>query len=315
MLNDALRNVLLQMAKSDRLRQVVETAPVSRSVVKRYVPGADPQDAVSCTGALLDAGLTVTIDHLGEDTTDRSQADTVRDAYLSLLQPLSDAGYTQSGRAEVSVKLSAVGQALGPDGPKLATENAHRICEAAQQAGTTVTIDMEDHTTTDATLQTVRDLRGDFPWVGAVIQAYLRRTEGDCRDLSGPESRVRLCKGAYKEPESVAYQAKADVDKSYVRCMKILMAGQGYPMAATHDPRLVDIVGALAVKNSRKQGSYEYQMLFGIRPDEQRRLAGTGETVRVYLPYGQDWYGYFMRRLAERPANVTFFLRSLATKG
>jgi proline dehydrogenase len=315
MLNDVLRTVLLQVSKSDRLRRLVETAPVSRDVVHRYVPGVDAQDAVRCTGSLIANGLTVTIDHLGEDTTERAQADGVRDAYVSLLGRLADAGHTQDGRAEVSVKLSAIGQALGDDGPRLSTEHAHRICEAAAQAGTTVTLDMEDHTTTDATLQTLAELRADFPWVGAVLQAYLHRTEGDCRDLSGVGSRVRLCKGAYSEPESVAYQSKSDVDKSYVRCLKVLMAGQGYPMAATHDPRLVDIAGALAVQNGRTQGSYEYQMLFGIRPDEQRRLAQIGETVRIYLPYGQDWYGYFMRRLAERPANVAFFMRSLVSKG
>jgi proline dehydrogenase len=126
---------------------------------------------------------------------------------------------------------------------------------------------------------------------------------------------VRLCKGAYKEPESVAFQAPLDVDRSYVRCLKVLMAGSGYPMVATHDPRLVDIAGALAVQHRRPQGTYEYQMLYGIRPNEQVRLADQGETVRVYIPYGEEWYGYLMRRLAERPANLAFFLRSLLSKG
>ena len=169
---------------------------------------------------------------------------------------------------------------------------------------------MEDHTTTDSTLGILRELRKDFPETGAVLQAYLHRTEADCRDLAYEGSRVRLCKGAYNEPESVAFQDKHDVDKSYVRCLKVLMAGQGYPMVATHDPRMVDIAGALATRNGRAQGTYEYQMLFGIRPDEQKRLAEAGEKVRVYLPYGQEWYGYLMRRLAERPSNLTFFLHS-----
>jgi proline dehydrogenase len=124
---------------------------------------------------------------------------------------------------------------------------------------------------------------------------------------------VRLCKGAYKEPESVAFQDKRDVDLSYVRCLKVLMAGEGYPMIASHDPRMIAIAAALAARHDRAQGSYEYQMLYGIRPDEQLRLAEAGEKVRVYTPYGEDWYGYLVRRLAERPANVTFFLRSLAT--
>ena len=170
---------------------------------------------------------------------------------------------------------------------------------------------MEDHTTTDSTLGILRELRKDFPETGAVLQAYLHRTEADCRDLAYEGSRVRLCKGAYNEPESVAFQDKHDVDKSYVRCLKVLMAGQGYPMIATHDPRMVDIAGALATRNGRAQGSYEYQMLFGIRPDEQKRLADAGEKVRVYVPYGQEWYGYLMRRLAERPSQP-HVLRPLA---
>jgi proline dehydrogenase len=315
MLNDALRTVVLQAARSDQLRAVLEKAPVSRSVVRRFVPGATTADAVRASTDLVGMDLRVTVDHLGEDTTTREQADAVRGEYLALLDALAEAGLTEGGRAEVSVKLSAVGQSLGADGPAIATHNARAVCEAAAAAGTTVTLDMEDHTTTDATLETLRALRADFPDVGAVLQAYLHRTEADCRDLSGEGSRVRLCKGAYDEPAAVAYQNKHEVDLSFVRCLKVLMAGQGYPMAATHDPRLVDLTGALAVQHGRTQGSYEYQMLYGIRPDEQRRLAALGETVRVYLPYGEDWYGYFMRRLAERPANMTFFLRSLATKG
>jgi proline dehydrogenase len=173
---------------------------------------------------------------------------------------------------------------------------------------------MEDHTTTDQTLATLRELRKDFPETGAVLQAYLHRTEADCRALASEGSRVRLCKGAYNEPETVAFQSREDVDKSYVRCLKVLMAGQGYPMIASHDPRLIDIAGALATRHGRTQGSYEFQMLFGIRPDEQRRLAEAGEKVRVYLPYGDEWYGYLMRRLAEKPSSLALFLRSLVSK-
>ncbi len=306
---------MLQAAQSHRLRHVIETAPVSRSVVARFVAGAHTEDAVRATTSLVDEGLTVTVDHLGEDTTDLGQAEGVRDAYLELLKRLSGSGLTSDGRAEVSLKLSALGQALGADGPAISTDFAAAICAAAAEAGTTVTVDMEDHTTTDATLAAVVSLREDFPWVGAVLQSYLRRTEGDCRDLASAGSRVRLCKGAYNEPESVAFADKSEVDMSYVRCMKVLMHGAGFPMLATHDPRLVDIAGALAVQAGREAGSYEYQMLYGIRPDEQKRLAELGETVRVYLPYGEEWYGYLMRRMAEKPANTVFFLRALATKG
>jgi proline dehydrogenase len=173
---------------------------------------------------------------------------------------------------------------------------------------------MEDHTTVDSTLEILGKLRADFPWTGAVLQSCLHRTEADCRDLASAGSRVRLVKGAYAEPASVAYPDKADVDLAYVRCLKILMAGEGYPMVASHDPRMIELAGVLAERNDRAPGSYEFQMLHGIRTGEQRRLAADGEHVRVYVPYGADWYGYFMRRLAERPANVAFFLRSIFTR-
>jgi proline dehydrogenase len=307
-----LRELLLGVSRSNRLRRVVEKVPISRGVVARFIAGDENEDAVRVTRELVAEGLTTTIDHLGEDTLDRAQAENVAGAYISLLKALREAGLT--GSAEVSVKLSAVGQALPGDGERIALENAREICQAAADAGTTVTLDMEDHTTTDSTLSILDDLRKDFPATGAVLQAYLHRTEADCRRLAHAGSRVRLCKGAYQEPASVAYQDENDVDRSYVRCMKILLGGGGYPMLATHDPRLVEIAGSLAARYRREQGSYEYQMLYGVRPDEQRRLVRSGENVRVYVPYGHQWYGYMMRRLAERPANVTFFLRSLVTK-
>lgn len=311
---DLLRTSLLTLSTQHAVRDLVEKAPVSRNVVRRFVAGATAEDAVSAVGQLRTTGRRATIDYLGEDTLDLGQARATRDAYLTLLRMLADRGYTQGGAVEVSLKLSAVGQALPQDGPAISLQHAREIALAARSAGTTVTVDMEDHTTTDATLTTVVELRQDFPDVGAVLQAYLHRTEGDCRDLAGPGSRIRLCKGAYAEPESVAYQGASEVDRSYVRCLKVLMAGQGYPMVASHDPRLIEIAGALAAKYGRDPSSYEYQMLYGIRPEEQKRIADRGDTMRVYVPYGNEWYGYLMRRMAERPANVTFFLRGLATK-
>ena len=307
-----LRQALLLLSRSHQVKDVVTRLPVSSSIVNRYVPGELTAQAVDATRVLVEDGLNVTLDFLGEDTLDETQAEATVVAYLDLLEGLSRAGLARN--AEVSVKLSAIGQALPEIGTKLAEENARRICRAARNAGTTMTLDMEDHTTTDATLATLRELRKDFPETGAVVQAYLYRTEQDCRALAHEGSRVRLCKGAYKEPEDAAYQDRHDVDKSYVRCLKILMAGQGYPMLATHDPRLVKIAAALATRNGRMSGTYEFQMLYGIRGEEQKRLAETGEKVRVYLPYGQEWYGYLMRRLAERPQNLTFFLRSLISQ-
>jgi proline dehydrogenase len=307
-----LRSIILAASRNAGIKKVVATAPISRNVVKRFVAGESVDDAVRCTRALIDQRLTVTLDHLGEDTTDLAQAAAVTKAYRTLLDRLNGEGLTAG--AEVSVKLSAVGQALPGDGEKIALDHAREICTVADAAGTTVTLDMEDHTTTDSTLSILRELRRDFPRTGAVLQAYLRRTEADCRDLAYEGSRVRLCKGAYDEPESVAYPSAAEVDRSYVRCMNVLMAGPGFPMLATHDPRLIAIAGERARWYGREKGSYEYQMLFGVRPGEQRRLAAAGETVRVYVPYGTEWYGYLMRRLAERPANVTFFLRALVSR-
>ena len=308
-----IREILLRAADSDGLKSFSSSSALTRGVVTRYVAGETTDDAVATAASLADSGILSTIDHLGEDTTSREQADETRDAYLDLLRGLAEAGL--SGVAEVSVKLSAVGQALPIDGEAISVENAFAICEAAAAVGTTVTLDMEDHTTTDKTLAALATLRADFPSTGAVLQAYLYRTEGDCRDLATAGSRVRLCKGAYREPESVAFQTKADVDRSYVRCMKILMEGEGYPMIATHDPRLVEIAEALAVRARRQKGDYEYQMLLGVRPEEQRRLVSQGEKMRVYVPYGSEWYGYMVRRMAEKPANLSLFLRSLVSAG
>ena len=307
-----LRQPILLLARSQGVKKLVSTMPVSSSIVTSYVPGETTADAVAATSGLVDSGLRVTLDYLGEDTTDAAQADATVAAYKELLADLATKGLAP--QAEVSVKLSAIGQFLPDNGHKVALENARDICRAARNAGTTVTLDMEDHTTTDSTLSILRELRKDFPETGAVLQAMLRRTEADCRALAYEGSRVRLCKGAYMEPEKVAFQDRLDVDRSYVRCLKVLLGGQGYPMIATHDPRMVQIASSLASRFGRRPGTYEFQMLYGIRPEEQKRLAAAGETVRVYIPYGTEWYGYLMRRLAEKPQNLGFFVRSLISK-
>ncbi|HVL85452.1 MAG TPA: proline dehydrogenase family protein [Pseudonocardia sp.] len=304
-----LRTTLLAASRSPGVRAVVEGSRVVAPIVGRFVAGAGLDDAVAAARRLA-ADRLVTVDHLGEDVTDRASVDAIVAAYRALLARIADAGL--SARVEVSIKLSALGQSLPADGERIALDAAGEVCAAAAAAVTTVTVDMEDHTTTDSTLAVVRALRAEHPWVGAVLQAQLRRTEADCRDLAGPGSRVRLCKGAYDEPSSVAYRRAADVDASFVRCLKVLTAGAGLPMVATHDPRLVDIARYLGARSGRP---YELQMLYGVRPRAQQELAAAGERVRVYLPYGAEWYGYFMRRLAERPANVAFFLRSLLSRG
>lgn len=309
-----LRRMLLAASASDRLRGMIVSAPYTRTVVARYVAGDDAEAAVAATRRLQADGLQVSLDYLGEDTASQDQAAAVAAEYVALLGRLAAEGLTRDGRAEVSVKPTAVGLHLPEQGEKTAAANIARICAAARAAGTTVTVDMEDHTHVDATLRIVRELRADFPDLGCVIQSQLRRSAADCAELAYAGSRVRLCKGAYDPPEDAAFLARAQVDRSYARCLRVLMAGSGYPMLATHDRRLIEIGAAQAVLTGRGAAGFEYQMLYGVRPAEQRRLAGTGATMRVYLPYGRDWYRYLVRRLAERPANLAFFLRSLASR-
>lgn len=307
-----LRQVLLSAARSGRLKKAVSTMPVSSSVVTRFIAGQSADEAVEAARKLREDGLEVTIDHLGEDTREHRQAEKAAHAYHVLLDRLSRLDLARG--ADLSVKLSAMGLRLGADGEKIALDHVREIAEAARNVGATVTLDMEDYSSVESTLSVLRELRRDFPDAGVALQAYLRRTEDDCRELAYEGSRVRLCKGAYEQPDSVAYTRASDIDRCFVRCLKILMASKAYPMVATHDPRLIEIAGALAMRHHRARGSYEYQMLYGVRPKEQRRLAKLGETVRVYVPYGLEWYGYMMRRLAERPANLAFFTRSLITR-
>ncbi len=309
-----LRRMLLAASASDPIRAMVVAAPLTAGVVARYVAGDDAAAAVAAATALRGRGLLVTVDYLGEDTTDADQAAAVAAEYIALLGQLRAAGLARGGAVEVSVKPTAIGLHLPEHGEKTAAANLARICAAARDAGTTVTADMEDHTHVEATLRLVRGLRDDFPDLGCVIQSQLRRSAGDCADLAGPRSRVRLCKGAYQAPEQVAFPTRAEVDRSYARCLRVLMSGRGYPMLATHDPRLIRIAAAQAELTGRGHSGFEYQMLYGVRPAEQARLAGAGARVRVYLPYGRDWYAYLIRRLAERPANLAFFLRSLASR-
>ncbi|WP_433792304.1 proline dehydrogenase family protein [Actinoplanes sp. CA-252034] len=304
-----LRTLFLAAAGSTRLGRLVESAPVSRGIVQRFVAGPGADEVLLVSRELVDDGLCVSLDHLSEDTRTIEQAVAARDEYVSVLGRLKGAGLTPA--AEVSVKLSALGQRIDE---KLAYEHARAICSAAAEAGTVVTLAAEDHNSTDATLETLAELRREFPSTGAALQAYLRRTEGDCRELATAGSRVRLCKGAYAEPESVAFQSALDVDKSFVRCLNILMAGEGYPMVATHDARLIAIAEDRARWFDRSTTEYEFQMQYGVRPEEQSRLAGSGHTVRIHLPYGGEWYGHLMRRLAERPGNVGFLARAVASR-
>lgn len=309
-----VRPAILTVSRSDGLRRAAERLPVTSKVVHRFVPGETLEHVMNTVAALRASGRLVSADYLGEDVTDVDGANATMRAYLELLEVFgrrSDTADDGVRPLEVSVKLSALGQALDRDGEKIALENAHTICERAERVGAWVTLDAENHTTTDSTLSIAADLSADFPWLGVVLQAYLRRTLGDCQQAAAGGTRVRLCKGAYDEPASVAYRGADAVTDSYLRCLRVLMAGSGYPMVASHDPAVIGAVPAMADEYSRTANEFEHQMLYGIRDDEQRRLMQTGRQVRVYVPYGTQWYGYFMRRLAERPANLMFFMRAL----
>ena len=339
-----LRKALLAAAASERIRELVTVTPATRTVVDRYVAGESIEEAVTVARTLRSAGLLVTLDYLGEETGDAQRAAATAAQYAHLLGKLAAEGLTDDGAVEVSVKPTALGLLLsspggatprtprgmsdgkarisdmhasdgaaGPDilGERVATEHLERIAIAARDAGTTVTVDAEDHRTTDATLRMATALRERFGSVGSVVQAALRRTENDVRGMAAPGVRIRLCKGAYAEPPAEAFAARHDVDRSFARCLRILMTGPGYPMIATHDPRLIAITRSLGL--GRSPASFEHQMLYGVRPEEQRRLAAAGAQVRVYVPYGNDWYRYLVRRLAERPANLALFLRSLGS--
>ncbi|MCQ0023546.1 proline dehydrogenase family protein [Streptomyces somaliensis DSM 40738] len=303
--------VILAASRSDKMRRIVSAAPVTRPVVDRFIPGETVDQVIPVVEDLTGRGLDVTLDVVGEDITTPAQATAARDAYLELVRRLEP--LELGGRAEMSVKLSMFGQAL-EGGHELALANVRPVVEAAAAIGTTVTLDAEDHTTLDSMFAVHEELRKDFPETGCVVQAYLFRTEEDARRLAANGSRVRLVKGAYKEPASAAYQDRAEIDRAYVRILKILMAGEGYPMVGTHDPRLIAVTRELARRQGRKLDEYEFQMLYGIRSEEHVRLAAEGHRMRVYTAYGTDWYGYFMRRLAEKPANLLFFARSMITK-
>ncbi|MEU5366107.1 proline dehydrogenase family protein [Streptomyces sp. NPDC005925] len=304
--------VILAASRSDRMRRLVSAAPVTKQVVNRFIPGETVGAILPVIEDLAGNGLELTMDVVGEDITTPAQAGAAREAYLELIDRLKP--LELGPRAEMSVKLSMFGQALD-GGHELALENVRPVVEAAADIGTTVTLDAEDHTTLDSMFAIHEELRKDFPQTGCVIQAYLFRTEADARRLAASGSRVRLVKGAYKEPAEVAYQDRHEIDKAYVRILRTLMTGDGYPMIGSHDPRLIAVAQDLARSAGRTLDEYEFQMLYGIRSDEHLRLAAEGHRMRVYTAYGTDWYGYFMRRLAEKPANLRFFLRSMVSKG
>lgn len=290
-----LRRALLAAAASDQIRSLAAATPAARAIAGRFVAGETIGDAVAAARALRDAGFSVTLDYLGDEPAGLMRAAATAVQYTRLLDRLAAEGLTQGGAAEVSVRPTAVGLLLDQ---QESAGNIERIATAAASHGTSVTLDAEDHRTADATLRLAAGLRETVPSTGSVVQAALRRAETDVRALAVPGTRVRLVKGAYAEPLSEAFTAGHDVDKAFARCLRVLMTGPGYPMIATHDPRLIAITRSLGLH--RPPDSFEYQMLYGVREDMARQLAAEGARVRILVPYGPGWYGYLVRRLARR---------------
>jgi proline dehydrogenase len=303
-----MRTSLLWLSRRRALGRLATRLPVTRGMVARFVAGETLAEALPRLEALRAAGLRTTVDVLGEAVTSAEAARAAADQYLETLDALARRGLDRN----VSVKLSQMGLGLGDE--EICRTNVRRILERAAEHDAFVRIDMEDHTTTDAALALWRELRavnagrGDS---GVVIQAALRRSPTDVDALVVEGARIRLCKGAYVEPAAVAFPDKADVDAAYASLMQRLLVAGDLPGIATHDERLI----ARALGFVRERGiapdRFEFQMLYGVRRDLQERLVQAGFAVRVYVPFGTEWYPYFMRRLAERPANVAFILRSL----
>jgi proline dehydrogenase len=283
----------------------METSQLSRRLASRFVAGDTLSDALIATRRINAARISVTLDHLGENVSSLEEAAASRDEYLCALDEIRAAGLD----ANVSIKLSQFGIDLDES---VCRANVERLVERAASYGSFVRVDMESSAYTERTLRLVADLHARYGSVGAVIQAYLFRSADDIDRLCRAHIRVRLCKGAYLEPTSVAYEKKSDTDQNYIKLMKMLLDSGVYPALATHDEAI--IVQAERYLSARKipSSQFEFQMLYGIRRDLQKRLVSKGFRLRLYVPYGKAWYPYFMRRLAERPANVLFLLRNLA---
>jgi len=303
-----MRSLLLAMSRQRRIGELATRTSLTRSLVARFVAGQTLDEALGALARLKVAGFSTTVDVLGESVTSPEAANGAADSYIQTLDALAARGLDTN----VSLKLTQMGLEIDRG---LCRQNVDRVFGRAAQLGAFVRIDMEDHTKTDATLDTWRSARAANPSSGVVIQAALRRSAADVERLIEEGARIRLCKGAYKEPESVAFGAKADVDASYVALMERLLRAGTYPALATHDEAILARAVRIAGEEGIARDRFEFQMLYGVRRDLQERLLRGGWRVRVYVPYGGEWYPYFMRRLAERPANVAFILRSVLREG
>lgn len=298
------RTALLYLSQQHELKNFFVKLPGFKQVTRRFIAGENIEDAIAAIRELNRQGITATFDHLGESTTSRAEAESDVREYLHVLDRIAATGVNSN----ISVKLTQLGLDIDED---FCLANARRIAEAAQRRGNFVRIDMEDSTKTDATLRIFKQLFSELGNVGIVLQAYLYRTEKDLDEVLAMGARVRLCKGAYKEPATVAFPDKADVDANFVKLMQKLLRSGVYHGIATHDEKMIVATKDFAARAQIGQEQFEFQMLYGIRRDLQLQLARAGYRMRIYVPYGEFWYPYFMRRLAERPANVWFVLKNL----
>jgi proline dehydrogenase len=298
-----LRTLLLELAKSSRLRRWITSNAATRRMAHRFVPGEELGPAIEAAKACNKAGMTVSLDHLGENVVTREDAERARTEYTQALDQIAADGVD----GNVSLKLTHLGLDLGEE---FCAQQLRMVTRRAQELGNFVRVDMESSAYTDRTLRIVKQARAESPAVGTVIQAYLYRSEQDIRELLDIGCRIRLVKGAYKEPSRIAFPAKKDVDANFIKLMKILLPSETYNALATHDPKMIDAVTQFAAEQNITKDKFEFQMLYGIRTDLQSTLVRQGYRVRVYIPFGQDWFPYVMRRLAERPANLMFFARN-----
>jgi proline dehydrogenase len=299
-----LRTLLLELAKSPRLRRWITANGTTRRWARRFVPGEDLGSALEAARACDRAGMTASLDHLGENVVTREDAERARASYMEALDRIAG----EKIDANISLKLTHLGLDLGED---FCAEQLRIVTRRAAALQNFVRVDMEGSAYTDRTLRLVHEVRGEAAAVGTVIQAYLYRSEEDIRGLVGIGCRIRLVKGAYREPAQIAFRRKKDVDANFVKLMKILLPSGIYHALATHDPKMVEAAIRFAAEQNITKDQFEFQMLYGIRTDLQSQLVRQGYRVRVYIPFGKDWFPYFMRRLAERPANLVFFAKQM----
>jgi proline dehydrogenase len=307
-----LRALFISLSASRSLRSIAERSSIGRRVSSRFVAGTGVEDALRATQAVNKSGPSVSIDNLGENVTNAEEAKESAHLYHQLLDEIS----ARQLNANVSLKLTHMGLDIDEN---LAREQVTALVAkaAAMSPRNFVRVDMEGSPYTQRTLDFVHELHrvpGNEGSVGAVIQSYMRRSEDDVANLLAEKIRIRLCKGAYKEAEDIAFQKKSEVDANYVKLMKILMKSGVYHGLATHDENIINQAKAFATAERISRDAFEFQMLYGIRRDLQQRLIHDGWRIRVYIPFGTEWYPYFMRRLAERPANALFVARNLLRK-